>query len=822
MSKINTLILSSVFLIMTTLLQVFASQGLCQEDNSLQLFDILAEADNLLSDKSYGKSEASAQTLKEKLKRIIEDIERSKNLCRSAEERSVCEMYIIKLKKRKMACQLVIDGKKLPSRNMVEQQKLQNCIRLLKDYVKDTTRTVFVDRASATDIKIQKIFLRQLALCLNTLAKDENSIRQASSLLTELFIYKRVDLAKCIEALIETGHFEAAGRLIAVIAKSSSDTQRITDLVKGILSTPNFVSVIELFKEILAELSDDPQKMQRLDGETIKSLLDLIRRFEDNQCAARIFQKLVDMLPPASSDARKMAEVVQRIEDDVLQRTHGTLDFAMRLSQLAKQTKILSQKGENRKLRLNIGTIWRGGHSQVPIKLGYKPEIEKQLKDAFKSQKFVPSLTSSVTDSKSTQSWEEAISEELPVPGSTLRELRHQHNNKQKNPDIVITGSYSFQGENTPLIVQLVFVEAETDVVLYVCTEEIIYDENFKVFQKYVKEAAKSVATNFEDALTAYREFEIFCNEFPADKTDLKKFRSYLFYGTVVDIERYDNYDEECRRPVDYIYIAKDFFETQADGKRFFPFLTALNERMVKEYKELGLPIETKDISVGETKDNFLQISCKKGTGNDWLMNVLIRRHYNPPVSKIKVKFRQNQSSPNMITTDQAEYAAGFVTEIVKSIPGLNQKEKDPEIERIKIKHAKEMERIKIKCDEGISEPKITSFFMPGEQRLRTYTAQNEKPPWHLKAWNYSNIALLGLAVVSEAAYINTDYDNDALFHIGVTATVAFIVNGVLGVWDAAPYEPPKINAAGIAITGPDVSINGQYNEPALMLTFRF
>jgi hypothetical protein len=112
----------------------------------------------------------------------------------------------------------------------------------------------------------------------------------------------------------------------------------------------------------------------------------------------------------------------------------------------------------------------------------------------------------------------------------------------------------------------------------------------------------------------------------------------------------------------------------------------------------------------------------------------------------------------------------------------------------------------------------LTSFFMPGY--VRSYHEQ--EPSGIVKAWNYTNIGLLGLAVVSEAAYINTDYDNDALFHIGVTATVAFIVNGVLGVWDAASYEPPKINAAGIAITGPDVSINGQYNEPALMLTFRF
>lgn len=110
----------------------------------------------------------------------------------------------------------------------------------------------------------------------------------------------------------------------------------------------------------------------------------------------------------------------------------------------------------------------------------------------------------------------------------------------------------------------------------------------------------------------------------------------------------------------------------------------------------------------------------------------------------------------------------------------------------------------------------LTSFFMPGY--VRSYHEQ--EPSRIVKTWNYSNIALLGLAVVSEAAYISTDYDNDALFHIGVTATVAFIVNGLLGVWDA--YEPPKNNRAGAAITGPYISINGQYDEPALMFTFKF
>ena len=110
----------------------------------------------------------------------------------------------------------------------------------------------------------------------------------------------------------------------------------------------------------------------------------------------------------------------------------------------------------------------------------------------------------------------------------------------------------------------------------------------------------------------------------------------------------------------------------------------------------------------------------------------------------------------------------------------------------------------------------LKSFLMPGY--IRSY--YQKEPSTLVKAWNYSNIALLGLAVVSGSAYINTDYDNDALFHIGVTATVAFIVNGIVGAWDV--YEPPKNNTDGTAITGPYISINGQYDEPTLMFTFKF
>jgi len=113
----------------------------------------------------------------------------------------------------------------------------------------------------------------------------------------------------------------------------------------------------------------------------------------------------------------------------------------------------------------------------------------------------------------------------------------------------------------------------------------------------------------------------------------------------------------------------------------------------------------------------------------------------------------------------------------------------------------------------------LTSFLMPGY--VRSYH-EEEKTSGIVKAWNYSNIALLGLAVVSEAAYISTDYDNDALFHIGVTAAVAFVVNGVLGIVDAARYDHPKNNKDSTAITGPYISINGQYDEPALMFTFKF
>ncbi len=79
-----------------------------------------------------------------------------------------------------------------------------------------------------------------------------------------------------------------------------------------------------------------------------------------------------------------------------------------------------------------------------------------------------------------------------------------------------------------------------------------------------------------------------------------------------------------------------------------------------------------------------------------------------------------------------------------------------------------------------VGQPWIVDFFVPG---YTITVAEDGKNPL-VTAWNYSNLLLLVAAVGSEAAYIGTGYDRDAvwLYWAGIGAACAFALNGILGV----------------------------------------
>jgi hypothetical protein len=86
-----------------------------------------------------------------------------------------------------------------------------------------------------------------------------------------------------------------------------------------------------------------------------------------------------------------------------------------------------------------------------------------------------------------------------------------------------------------------------------------------------------------------------------------------------------------------------------------------------------------------------------------------------------------------------------------------------------------------------LTSPYLKSFLMPGYP----ISYYEDDAGLGVTAWNYSNYALLGASLAAEFLFINSDYETDAYYQVGVVGTYLFALNGLIGVLHAHWYEPP-------------------------------
>ena len=693
MSKRNAFM---VLCTMAFLLSLLRSTGYCQAPATNQTFQkLLASADSILGIKGYTSNPPKAAELQKQLRGVLTRIEDSAPTLETAEERSLREIYITRLNRRNKAYQLVIDGKELPAKTATQAQELLDCIRLLEAYVADTSRSVFVDTSRSRDLAVQGAFLRQLAPCLSAFAKDESTLRQASALLTKMFIYKRVDLAQWLDLLennpeaakqliailMHKGNIETASMLLSEMIKAGADAQRLTELIHGMFAASDPQTLIRMFDRIVVEFGDDPEKMAWLrlqmaqaamydpHSRVLKPLLELMQRVQSEKLLANVFQLMLNTLPPDSASSEwQTAKAIQLIQDEIVQQAGDQFELSKRLNRLAEQAKALSEQRQDRKLRLDIATIWRSGNFQEPMQPQHYRAMIDQIKNALTADFIVSAAPESLPDtikSKLDATLGEAVD-------STV--LAYLFQQRQGNrPDILVAGTYSYHSRNEPVALQLKMIDAETGIVLGVYDEKMKYDDDLNRFRANANDAATRLATAFQSELTAYLEFEIFAKTFSADAVDLNNFRSYLFYNAIFNLEPAAAFDSLRGLVVERIFIEDDFFATYQAGKRFTPFLAALQKSLNSAYPDLLPAIAAKD-EVAKTSGQFLYIvGEQKQADSDWEMQVLIRRGYNSDVMTLHLKFRPNPVA-DAITQEQASYTAGFVTETVKSYLGFNQK----------------------------------------------------------------------------------------------------------------------------------------------------
>lgn len=110
--------------------------------------------------------------------------------------------------------------------------------------------------------------------------------------------------------------------------------------------------------------------------------------------------------------------------------------------------------------------------------------------------------------------------------------------------------------------------------------------------------------------------------------------------------------------------------------------------------------------------------------------------------------------------------------------------------------------------------PYLTSFLMPGYP----ITYYEKSPGLAVKAWNYSNFAILGASLAAEFLFINSDYETETYYQAGVLGAYLFAANGLIGALHAYWYDPPNVKKERRAGIG--LSISGNHLMASCQIRF--
>ncbi|NIT57770.1 MAG: hypothetical protein GWN00_16535 [Aliifodinibius sp.] len=655
---------------------------------------IIKAIDVLLEDRAYLKKppdKDAVRQLQKRLSALRDSLRTIENLYDYADWRFTYQAYLRKLGLRENAYNIVLADKSLPSSEEVEKQNFKDCIGLLESYIADTTRSVFVDTANVEDMFVQSSFLRQVTPCLEAFAKDDHSLKQATPILTRMFIYKRIDVKRWIDLLeldeatartfgallARPENIDAAAQLLAEVIKSGRDSQRLSTLIQGIFTAADSSTAFELFETILAEFGNEPEMMAWLKlqvsqgarnqspSKIMKPLVELMEHLRNEKLLSSIFRLLIEKLPPDTSTTEwQMAKAIQILESDILKKAGDRFELAKKLDKLAHKASMLKAKRDKRRLRIALQTIWRVGDRTESVPEPYYRSMVDSLISAYGRDYIVELVETGKPDSLQLSklratTWGDTIDS----PGLYER----------MNSDLMITGTYSFTGMRQSIELDLRVVEVKSNIVLGVYRERIDLGNSLHDFRLNTQQVSTNLTQRLRTDLTAYLEFELFSRDFNIEKGSLDKFRAYLFYGSIFDLEPTASYDLLKGLVVDGIYIEEDFFQTAAAGKKFSPLVKSLRQRLVSAYTDI-LPIYvTRSDKMGNIDtNNFLHIKGDTmATENVWSSRIIIRRNYQD-VLHIKLQFKPIQDS-KAISSDQADAAAGFVTEAIKAFLGFNQ-----------------------------------------------------------------------------------------------------------------------------------------------------
>jgi hypothetical protein len=341
----------------------------------------------------------------------------------------------------------------------------------------------------------------------------------------------------------------------------------------------------------------------------------------------------------------------------------------------------------------------------------------------------------------------------------------------------------SVHRENNRHSVHMAFI-SERDLCLY--TETIVLDEdkNRNVYQ----EAFKNLFQRFNEYLGALKIVTLNRSDFIMKPADFDRIGTFI-YKSLYQNSQFEFKDKSKFDQVKGVFL-------RIDHRSFEPIKQ-------EDWKNLGKMIRERvnRFYYGETVHTLWK--SKTGPG---VMDVHVRYKPYVPERKNFVKFNvqyrmgTTYSESNLyvhekkMSNEEAEKVKEVITVIVS----------DTLADYLNLGPSS----FKPKKPVPLVEPSnkyLTSFLIPGY--VRSY--YEEEPSTLLKTWNYSNITLLTLSILSEAIFILSDYESDAFYHAGIIGVGLFAINGAWGVLDVSMYAPP-------------IDKENAQKSPMLRLTFRF
>jgi hypothetical protein len=293
-------------------------QSIAQISKPLQSLDeILKDADNLLNTTNYRATPPDTIRINRLLKQLNE-IEKAIKAYKSKSGLSPegwsakCGEYLARLEMRRYDYVLAKQGK--PSTTTEKDRELYQCKRSVEIYLNDPSPTAFVDKASDRQIKDQQEFLKKLTKCLEVFISDDSSFKQSASLLTRLFITKRLSIA-IIDSLIKHDPSKAQELIVLAAANPQSrlaietfveylrqekDPKHIEEFLRILVNSQNQALVQKVFDVIFEDATKDPAMLSAL--ETFLSQwpadkgAELLRKLvasQDHHAVQRVFEAIL-------------------------------------------------------------------------------------------------------------------------------------------------------------------------------------------------------------------------------------------------------------------------------------------------------------------------------------------------------------------------------------------------------------------------------------------------------------------------------------------------------------------------------------------------